>query len=262
MRDHYETLGVANSAEGAVIEAAYRALVKKYHPDIYQGDKDYANKRLQEINEAWRVLSDVARKKQYDKGRWESCSESHGDEKAAETATPEWDYILMYYPDLRSTTAALREISDALEAEFKSSLLLSKQFPNRTELANKLEEEYLRKKFGANRNVQGLARAALSQKQRGFAKELNLAIKRLGESEVEVILRRLAMKYPQFSKSNYRFYNFGHLLELTQDYSRQANVKSDDAFNSPEPPKDYLLHALSIFFIFLLILALAGLVEG
>ena len=64
--NHYETLGVPKTASQAEIKEAYKALVKKYHPDIYPGDKIFAEKKIKEINNAYDVLSDEAEKQKYD----------------------------------------------------------------------------------------------------------------------------------------------------------------------------------------------------
>lgn len=63
--EYYETLGVAKNASAAEIKKAYRQLALKYHPDKNQGDKT-AEAKFKEINEAYAVLSDAEKKKQYD----------------------------------------------------------------------------------------------------------------------------------------------------------------------------------------------------
>ena len=42
--NHYEVLGIKKTATTSEIKEAYKELVKKYHPDIYPGDKSYAEK--------------------------------------------------------------------------------------------------------------------------------------------------------------------------------------------------------------------------
>jgi curved DNA-binding protein CbpA len=61
MRDHYEVLQVHRQAGPDVIRAAYRALARKHHPD-FGGDVV----QMVALNEAWRVLSDGARRATYD----------------------------------------------------------------------------------------------------------------------------------------------------------------------------------------------------
>src|SRR5882724_7210669 len=65
-RDMYETLGVPKTASEADITKAYRALARKYHPDRNPGDKE-AETKFKEIQNAYDVLSDTAKRANYDK---------------------------------------------------------------------------------------------------------------------------------------------------------------------------------------------------
>ena len=64
-RDYYEVLGVDKNADEAAIKKAYRVLAKKYHPDMNPGDAE-AEKKFKEASEAYAVLSDPEKKRQYD----------------------------------------------------------------------------------------------------------------------------------------------------------------------------------------------------
>ena len=64
-RDYYEVLGVEKNADDATLKKAYRALAKKYHPDMNPGDKE-AEKKFKEASEAYAVLSDPEKRRQYD----------------------------------------------------------------------------------------------------------------------------------------------------------------------------------------------------
>ena len=67
MKKYYEILEVHPKASQEIIEKAYRVLVKKYHPDLYSGEKRlYAEKKLRDINEAYKILSDEFLREQYD----------------------------------------------------------------------------------------------------------------------------------------------------------------------------------------------------
>src|SRR5512140_912914 len=64
-RDYYEVLGVEKNASADDIKRAYRRLAIKYHPDKNPGDKD-AEAKFKECAEAYEVLSDPDKRKQYD----------------------------------------------------------------------------------------------------------------------------------------------------------------------------------------------------
>ena len=64
-RDYYEVLGVDKNADDAALKKAYRALAKKYHPEMNPGDKE-AEKKFKEASEAYAVLSDPEKRRQYD----------------------------------------------------------------------------------------------------------------------------------------------------------------------------------------------------
>lgn len=64
MKTYYEILGVSKNAEKEVITAAYKAMIKKYHPDVNKSGS--ADREAVEINTAYEILSDPARRLDYD----------------------------------------------------------------------------------------------------------------------------------------------------------------------------------------------------
>src|SRR5580704_9578602 len=63
--DHYKTLGINRYASADDIQKAYRDLARKYHPDLHPDDKA-AKQKFQQVQSAFEVLNDHARREQYD----------------------------------------------------------------------------------------------------------------------------------------------------------------------------------------------------
>ncbi len=65
-KDYYAILGVSKTATDDELKKAYRKLAKKYHPDANPDNKEEAEKKFKEVNEAYEVLSDSQKRKMYD----------------------------------------------------------------------------------------------------------------------------------------------------------------------------------------------------
>jgi len=72
-KDYYASLGVPRTASEADIKKAFRKLAREYHPDVAK-DKKRAEEKFKEVNEAYEVLGDPAKRKQYDQlgANWKS----------------------------------------------------------------------------------------------------------------------------------------------------------------------------------------------
>ncbi len=66
MENYYSFLGVEPSSSKQEIRKAYLKLLKKYHPDIFKGDKETAENVTIELNNAYKILSDIEKRRDYD----------------------------------------------------------------------------------------------------------------------------------------------------------------------------------------------------
>ncbi len=85
-QDHYRTLGVHRHAEQTVIEAAYRALARLYHPDVNTAAAS-SIERLKDVNAAYAVLSDPAKRRVYDRD-WDAANTPKQASQAGRTSGP------------------------------------------------------------------------------------------------------------------------------------------------------------------------------
>ena len=76
-RDYYEVLGVQKGVSDDDLKKAYRAMVKKYHPDLHPDDKD-AEEKMKEVNEAYDVLSNKDKRARYDQFGFAGVDPSYG----------------------------------------------------------------------------------------------------------------------------------------------------------------------------------------
>lgn len=206
IKDHYATLGVLAEADIAVIKAAYKVLIQRYHPDKYKGDKSVAEETTRKLNKAYNVLRDSEKRAAYDAERAVYEKESRTFEYATDNdedvlheqsqLEKDWDLILEYYPDIKVLEARLSKISSRLGLGFKVALIESKDFNNRYALAKKIEAQFLANYFGSNLAIIKFASELLLQGHREAAQELNRIIATLGSNvPAEVVINKIKSKY-------------------------------------------------------------------
>jgi len=83
-KDYYESLGVPRNASEGDIKKAFRKLAREHHPDVAKNKKQ-AEEKFKEINEAYEVLGDPAKRKRYDQlgANWQSGADFR--------MPPEWE---------------------------------------------------------------------------------------------------------------------------------------------------------------------------
>lgn len=189
-KDYYALLGVLPIAEDVVIRAAYKALAQRYHPDRFEGTPPEAHRRMTEINEAYSVLSDHVKRKEYDEIRGSNTqagdSYFNGD---ADDSPPrydplerDWAVALKYFPDLQDLESHLAKISWRLAYSFKANLLDEKVFENRRRVANAMEANFLEMYFGTHPTLVSFARKLIDGGHKRAAKALNEAVRILGSN--------------------------------------------------------------------------------
>lgn len=209
MPNHYATLHVLPSADIDVIKAAYRALARRFHPDTFVGDKFAATKCMQEINEAYEVLSDEAKKKAYDFERnladanWEIPeSEDVADLKFKE----DWDLACRFCPQAKNDFDYLHQLSPSLAFSFASYLLDSKKFDKCRWLARKFKSDFLREYFGVDYAIPMIAMWLLLCGELEAAKSVNKAVKVMGRSlNYGTLKKGIEADFPQFRRKRLFF---------------------------------------------------------
>jgi hypothetical protein len=86
---HYEVLGVDQRTPAPDLRRAYVRLAREHHPDFHASDRAAAERRMQRINEAWAVLGDPTRRRQYDRTLAEARPEARPE--ASPAASPPLD---------------------------------------------------------------------------------------------------------------------------------------------------------------------------
>ena len=118
-KDYYAVLGVLPSIEPTALKAVYLALVKKYHPDVYKGSKADAERITKELNQAYGVLGDQAKRAEYDALRNSQTSqggdfgqEASGDDTETQDNDLErdWKFVVEYHPEAEDLIKELRLI--------------------------------------------------------------------------------------------------------------------------------------------------------
>ncbi|MGE3062460.1 MAG: molecular chaperone DnaJ [bacterium] len=77
-KDYYKILGLEKNATPDEIKKSYRALAKKYHPDLNRENKEESEKKFKEVSEAYEVLIDPQKKSIYDQYGYEGVSQQFG----------------------------------------------------------------------------------------------------------------------------------------------------------------------------------------
>ena len=206
-KDYYAILGVLPSIEPTALKAVYLALVKKYHPDVYKGNKADAERITKQLNEAYGVLGDQSKRAEYDALRKNQSSQS-GDFSQENTSEEndsfdselerDWKYVVEYYPEAEKYRKHLKAIAKSLSFTFQNIIVIEKLSEQSKEVADLLKSEYLKHYFGNNDKIQKFACQMLLQRRRDVALELNNIIRVLGtpaDNKISSLITNISVKY-------------------------------------------------------------------
>lgn len=211
MIDYYQILGVIPDAETAVIKAAYRAMAGIYHPD--KNPDPAAQEKMKIINEAYDVLSDPVKKKEYDESR--ATEQNSANAADFDHTTPfeedphekKWAIALSFYPDMEDEYKHLERISWRLAFAFQLKLLESKNFQESNVLAKKIKQEYLVRYFGKDKGIIDYAEQLIISGEIKAALHLNEIVNVMGESvNFWAIKDVIETKFPDVTKKLHGLY--------------------------------------------------------
>jgi len=200
MRNFYHILGLSFEAqpENQVISAAYKALVKLYHPDVFKGEKKEQKRKISEINEAYEILNNHESKLKYDKklenflkknyskfSNEEFDDNSEFDEKFIDD---DWEIALIVYPELIDYKNNLSNYSKQLALQFQFYLLETKEFHKLEKVSEFFIDSFLERKFGRSKKIKVLSKFLIEEGEKEPALFLNKLIRVIGASSESRII--------------------------------------------------------------------------
>ena len=235
IKDYYATLGVLPTAEDFVIEAAYRALSKRYHPDRYGGSD--AHEKMSAINEAYEVLGNAAKRKEYDQERKSTNqddseffnSEFDNLKEAFAVFEDDWKVAVSYYPELVSISDRLAKISSRLAFSFRVFLLQEKKYENAKSIADQLEKAFLTDFFGSSSVAHEFAIQLIEEGRKDILLELNQGIKVIGSGGSSKVVDRLCEKYDLLTPAEMEAKQWGHYKEFVRSIESHYLLNNDTA---------------------------------
>jgi len=228
-KDYYQILGVLDDAEDIVIRAAYKALAQKYHPDKWAGDKEEATRRMSDINEAYGVLSNPIKRKEYDSTRdkKEYHEEKNEEWESFDASIDEaWRIGIEFFPELKAQEKILRQINTSLANTFRLILIENKCFDKGKEIAASMEMDYLNRYFGSNEKIIKFVKAHISMGNKKALLLVNKYINVMGESiKPELIIQKVNENFPP--SESYKVNQQIISLATKIYHSSQMNVSLD-----------------------------------
>lgn len=200
--NHYQTLGLLQSAESAVIKAAYRALANIYHPDKNSDPK--ASAAMQNINIAYAILSDAKKRSDYDSSLIffdNKVDASDFESKSPYKEDPlseKWEIALRFNPVIDRYCKHLEKLSWVLGFSYKIQVLEGQDFKNANKIYQDLRFEYLSKFFGKATDVMNYAEEFILANKIDAAVYLNKIIVVMGANvTLDQLASEMKKQYPE-----------------------------------------------------------------
>lgn len=220
--NHYDVLGVPRDCEQQLIDTVYRSMVRIFHPDVFKGDKVFAQEKLKVVNEAYSVLGNLERRKSYDADLKRSESSGATEEIYEDEFSDhqpfddmyidEWKVVIGYFPEIDNMYKSLRRLNLNLALLFKIETVTKKNYRDADILSRKLKRDFLIEKFGKNLDIHSLVMFAIESGNRKFALELNKDLLIMGEDEYPVVLVNMFYRHREFCLKYYPKCGFEHLI--------------------------------------------------
>lgn len=235
----YAILGLPVGSDIDVVRATYKALIKIYHPDIFKGDHKFGVERTAELNQAYNFLSDQTQKEKFDKDyfnrddgvnkdSFEPDDENEEFDNAYATSQSHWQFACSYHPELVEIHNNLKGI-DRNTANLFVFLVVDQQLYNDAEiLAQNLEENFFTSKFGTDIEILSIAKYSLQMRYIDFAKQLNKALKILGEKSKEAIFLRLALDFPDVGTDVFKRIDRNDIVRKAVAFKKQREGNNSD----------------------------------
>lgn len=215
--DPYEILGLPHGTSMKLVRAAYKTLIRAYHPDVYRGDKELGELRLKEFIEAYEFLKDFKRKLAFD-SKITDDEEGHQSQtfnpkpdlyefqNATNVLREEWEFACDYHPEIQELYLKLKKIDRKTALAFMALLVREKCYNKAEKISSELEKKFLVSKFGDDPILRKIAKHAILQGELAYAMQLNQAVRILGVNSKYRILFKLAKDYPDFGTELLKMY--------------------------------------------------------
>ncbi len=239
MKNYYHILGLSfeSNPEEQLINAAYKALVKLYHPDVFKGDKKSLNRKIVEINEAYKVLCNSKNKEKYDEKlkkfqtdkSFEYSDENFEDKDQFNSKyfDQDWEIALLVYPELENKKDILSKYSQKLSLQFQFYLLETKEFYKLESITNRFINAFLERKFGTSYEIKTLSKILIENNYKKNAIYLNKLIKVIGSKSEKRIIKTFLKRFPeleQFISEEMKFYKPVKLLDASSEKNQSLIV--------------------------------------